>query len=359
MRPDPIRSLPTTSFSTDQLVGEARFEAWRSSISVLFDVAPLSGTELDGFSAAINGYHLGSLLIADHHFSAQQFSRTLARAAHDGLDHYLVQWYLDGGFIGRRDGEPDMKLPSGSITVLELQRPVHTIAQASKVLSLVVPRALLQEALGGSAAAGRTSLHCCVLPTASALGGLLADHLQSLLIRSPTLAVADTSAVAHATTQMLAACLRPSVRTLAEAEAGLRAAALGRIRQHIAGNLGTPLSPEGLARTFGLSRSQLYRLFEPLGGVTHYVQHQRLLRAFHALATPATSRHLRVADIAARLGFVSEAHFSRAFRATFGLTPSDARAQGAAGRAYAAAASVPGAEYADWVRGLHVPLHVR
>lgn len=354
-----MRTLPSTSFSTDQPVGEDRFEAWRSSISVIFDVAPLSGTGLGGFNASVNGYHLGSLLIADHHFSAQQFSRTLARAARDGLDHYLVQWYRSGGFIGRRDGEQDMRLPAGSITVLELQRAVHTIAQDSEVLSLVVPRALLHEALGGSAAAGRTSLHGAVLPTASALGGLLADHLRSLLDRMPALAVADAPAVAHATMQMLAACLRPSVRTLAEAEAELRAAALEHIRQHIARNLGAPLSPEVLARTFGLSRSQLYRLFEPLGGVAHYVQQQRLLRAFHTLATPAASRRLRVADIAARLGFVSEAHFSRAFRATFGLTPSDARALGAASGTYAAAASASSAEYADWVRGLHAPLHTR
>jgi hypothetical protein len=36
-------------------------------------------------------------------------------------------------------------------------------------------------------------------------------------------------------------------------------------------------------------------------------------------------RRLRVAEVAARLGFASEAHFSRAFRAKFGHTPSDMR----------------------------------
>jgi len=354
-----MRALPSTAFRTDQALGEERFEAWRSSISVIFDVAPLAGAGLDRFSAAVTGYHLGSLLIADHHFSAQQFSRPLARVARDGLDHYLVQWYRSGGFIGRHDGEQDMRLPAGCIAVLELQRAVHTIAQDSEVLSLVVPRALLHEALGGSAVATRASLHGTVLPTSTALGGLLADHLRSLTARLSGIAVADAPAVAHATVQMLAASLLPSLRSLGEAQAELRTALLTRIRRHIAGNLGAPLPPEALARMFGLSRSQLYRLFEPLGGVAHYVQQQRLLRAFQTLANPAASRRLRVAEVAARLGFASEAHFSRAFRSAFGLTPSEARAQGAGGRSAGAIAPAPSPEYADWVRGLHAPLSAR
>ncbi len=351
------RPLPSTLFATEQAAGEARFEAWRESISVIFDTAPLASAGLEGFRAALRGYHLGSLLMADHHFTAHQFSRTLPRAARDGMDHYLVQWYRSGGFTGRCGGPCgglDMRVPGGSIAVLELQRPLHTIAQDSEVLSLVVPRALLDDALGGPTAAERYSLHGSVLPTSTPLGGLLADHLQSLLMRMPAITADDAPAVAHATVQMLAACLRPSLRTLAEAQSGLRAATLSRIRQHIARNLGAPLTPETLAQTFGLSRSMLYRLFEPLGGVAHYVQQQRLRSALQTLTSPA-GRSLRVGEAAARLGFASEAHFSRAFRAAFGFTPSDARAMGTAARAASArpyGAGPVSAEYADWVRGL-------
>ncbi len=350
----PQRPLPSTIFCTDQAAGEERFDAWRSSISVIFDASPVAGADLRNFHANVNGFHLGSLLVADHFFGAQQFSRTLPRMARDGLDHYLIQWYRTGGFIGRHGNGQEMRLEAGNISVLELNQPIHTIAQNSEVLSVLVPRTLMDEALGDERQA---SLHGAILSTRTALGGMLADHLQSVHARLPGIAAADAPAVAHATTQMLAACLRPSLRTLAQAQAELRNAVLARMQRHIDQHLGSQLSPDALMREFGLSRSQLYRLFEPQGGVAHYVLQRRLQRAFQTLTSPAHLR-LKVADIATRLGFTSEAHFSRAFRASFGMTPSDARAMGSSSRNTLSHASLlaSSAEYAHWVRDLQAPM---
>lgn len=340
------RPLPSTVFSTAQAAAEDRFEAWRESISVLFDVAPPArGTE-DGFQASVHATHLGHLLVGDIRFGAQQFSRTRARAARDGLDHYLVQWYRDGGFSGQHDNDGDMRVQAGDIVFFDMARPQRTFAHSSRVLSLIVPRALCDEALGTPA----EQLHGTVLRGSDVLGGLLADHLGSLHRRLPSIGMEQAGDVVHATTRMLAACLGPAQRTFAQAQAEMQAVTLERIQQYIGRNLGTPLTPESLCRTFGISRSLLYRLFEPQGGVAHYVQKRRLLRALHALANPANQR-LRVAEVATRLGFASEAHFSRAFRATFGLTPSDARFMGAPALAATADASSTD-EYADWLRGL-------
>ena len=43
-------------------------------------------------------------------------------------------------------------------------------------------------------------------------------------------------------------------------------------------DLGSPM----MQRELGLSRARLYRLFEPFGGVSHYIQHRRLLDAHAA-----------------------------------------------------------------------------
>lgn len=340
--------LPTTDFATAQAAGEERFEAWRDSISVIFDVSPLARETLGSFQASVNAAHLGNLLVGDLHFGAQQFARTRPRAARDGLDHYLVQWYRSGGFVGQHDDGDEMEVRPGDVTVFTLDRTLRTFAQPSHVLSLIVPRALADAAFGGP----HHDLHGTVLRAGHPLGGLLGDHLASLQRRLPAIALADAPSVVHATMQMLAACLRPSLRTHDQARDALLGVTLERIQRHIARNLGAPLGPDVLCSTFGISRSLLYRLFEPLGGVAHYVQQRRLQRAFHALTNPANQR-LRVADIAAHTGFSSEAHFSRAFRAAFGFTPSDARAMAAA----QAAGTQPhahgtSAEYADWVRGL-------
>ena len=78
-----------------------------------------------------------------------------------------------------------------------------------------------------------------------------------------------------------------------------------------------------------------------------------LLAAYQALANPANHR-LRVADVATRVGFASNAHFSRAFRTAFGIAPSDVRAPGGTGAVgpHLPTAQGSSAEYAAWVRGL-------
>jgi AraC-like DNA-binding protein len=63
-----------------------------------------------------------------------------------------------------------------------------------------------------------------------------------------------------------------------------------------------------------------------LGGVSNYVQEQRLGRAYAELSNPARD-HRRIYEVAFDVGFSSEAHFSRAFRSMFGLSPSDVRAR--------------------------------
>jgi AraC-like DNA-binding protein len=126
---------------------------------------------------------------------------------------------------------------------------------------------------------------------------------------------------------MIAACFHTTAETLARARTSIEATTLERIRRHIAASLGSPgLHPDALCSLFRISRTQLYRLFEPLGGVAAYIQEQRLARAYAQLSD-ATHGHRRIYDIAFDLGFSSEAHFSRIFRRAFGLSPSEVRAR--------------------------------
>ena len=81
-----------------------------------------------------------------------------------------------------------------------------------------------------------------------------------------------------------------------------------------------------MQRELGISRSRLYRLFEPYGGVVHYIQHRRLLDAHAVLADP--DDHRRILDIAEEHGFTDGAEFSRAFKREFGYSPSDVRTGG-------------------------------
>jgi AraC-like DNA-binding protein len=82
-----------------------------------------------------------------------------------------------------------------------------------------------------------------------------------------------------------------------------------------------------VAEAAHVSRSALYRLFSGSGGVSRYIQRARLDLAWTSLSDPAHPR--RVSEVAFGCGFSSEAHFCRAFRRAFGVTPGQVNGRGA------------------------------
>src|SRR5262249_10307830 len=100
-------------------------------------------------------------------------------------------------------------------------------------------------------------------------------------------------------------------------------------KRHVEQHLIMPdVSVDYLCGRFGLSRSALYRLFEPEGGLAAYIQQRRLIRAYARLAAPE-ARHQRIIDVALESQVASDATFARAFRRQFGITPREVRARGA------------------------------
>ena len=341
--------LPSSLFTTSHVRPREQFDAWHESISVIFDVDPLEGyTPESGFAASVRAFHLGSLLVSQVDFEGQHFLREKHRSAVDGLDHYLVQLYAKGGLVGTANDD-ERQLLGGDVQILDLTQANITQAEKSGTVAVVVPREALHQALPKAVGA----LHGLILRGDRGTGGLLADYMRSLVARADTLALADASAVAEATTGMIAACIKPTAETMMQARASLDRTMLERIQGHIGANLHSPgLHADALSARFRISRSSLYRLFEPLGGVAAYIQEQRLVRAHAALSDP-TQHHRRIYEIAFELGFSSEAHFSRLFRSTFGRSPSDVRSRAYevfSGMTRQEANGAAGGGYEEWLR---------
>lgn len=75
-----------------------------------------------------------------------------------------------------------------------------------------------------------------------------------------------------------------------------------------------------LAKALALSRSQLYRRLKPLIGFSpaHYIKYVRLQKAKEFLENGEGN----IGDAAFHVGFVSQSHFTRAFKEQFGFNPS-------------------------------------
>ncbi|WP_429213430.1 helix-turn-helix domain-containing protein [Metapseudomonas resinovorans] len=100
------------------------------------------------------------------------------------------------------------------------------------------------------------------------------------------------------------------------------------------------MSPGRLAEQMNLSRRRLYQVFEAQGEtVSRCIQKRRLANIAQDLASRRLE-HQSITHIAFKWGFSDAAHFSRAFKRQFDLSPRAFRARASA---RAVAGTLPGA----------------
>lgn len=180
------------------------------------------------------------------------------------------------------------------------------------------------------AMAGREALrlHRAILETAGPVFRLRADTVAGLARMSLDLrdakarAAGEASAIAYAATMaiyddLLGGDGRPRTMRSRSVEQ-----ALSYIRQ----NLDAPLDVEELAAAAGLSRSHFSRMFRSCEGISpaEYVFSERMRRATSLLA----SGDLPVKQISRECGFADPNYFTKAFRRSYGASPTEFRATG-------------------------------
>lgn len=98
-----------------------------------------------------------------------------------------------------------------------------------------------------------------------------------------------------------------------------------QIQRYITAHLADPgLSPQAIADALHISRHTLYAALPPgEGGCATRIRRQRLALAHQMLSQPG--QLLAIAQIGAQVGLPNPAHFSRIFRAHYGVSPRDVR----------------------------------
>lgn len=123
---------------------------------------------------------------------------------------------------------------------------------------------------------------------------------------------------------LIRAMVHQTPTTFEAARVPIAAAQFDRVRRFINKNLKSPdLTPETICASLGISRRQLYYLFERHGGVASFIRNRRLSGCYNAL-TRSTDRKL-ISSVASEYGFTNLPSFYRQFYARYGFNPSDAR----------------------------------
>lgn len=300
------------------------------------------------FDARVTVAHLGQLMIGEACSRAQAMNRTPAMIKRDGLDHFLLQVYLAGGTSGRWGAQRCSSLEVGDLLLLDLAQPVVSNTQDFRCLTLAVPRAMMASRL-----AAPERFHGHRLPRDSVLGRVLGEHIKTLWQVTGQASAADARAMASGLVDLVGSYFRDAGVRDIEAQPSLALPLRETIRSHIERHLHHPhLSPELLADRFRISRSYLFALFKPLGGVSAYIRRRRLARAYAVLSQPRQGR--RVTEVSLMVGFGNAAHFSRAFREQFGVRPRDVLDQGKHQQAQSQMASRGRIDrrYEHWLREL-------
>ena len=310
------------TFSTAPLAAPQQLDAWRGWYDTVFDVAPLHG--VDGSFAATNEtWTLRGVTLSRVTSPANTVSRTRSVIRRNAVDHWVITLSRNtvtrlttrGTTIELAPGTPFV-LSFGDETVIE--RPAH-----DDRLQLILARdnfpsiAPLLDAARGIA-------------LAPAGARMLADYMQVLGGQVPSLEQECADRLGGAVETMLRACLAPTVEQRDAAADQVRLTLMERVRRVVATHLRSPtLGPDTLCREAATSRSQLYRLLEPEGGVASYIQRRRLAEGFALLSDGSCLTP--IGELAQLLCFSDASAFSRAFRREFGLSPSDVRAMSLSG----------------------------
>jgi len=288
-------------------------ELYRQGVAELFQIT-LDEPD-SAFRNRLEVYHLGELALCRCSGVPQRFTRTQIQAQR-GIDHIQAILLLEGGpWEGLYDGRP-ADSGMGDLRVMDMARPfdVHTLAY--ETINLMIPRAMLGEAAD-------RDLHGLVYSSRTPAVRLLTSHLRELWDCLPDMTLDEGMAAARAVALLFTAVVRTANSTPRAARKPLERSLFGAARDFIDQNLSDPdLSPAKIQAHIGVSRAMVYRLFEPVGGVSAYVRRRRLDYAVIAVAATArTGRSL--SQVAYDHGFRSDSNFSRAFRARFGIPPGE------------------------------------
>ncbi|MFJ4950536.1 helix-turn-helix domain-containing protein [Streptomyces sp. NPDC088760] len=310
-----------TLYTTETVPTHQRRAYWREVLSRTFGAVDM-GVPDEVECGAIRASLLGPVQAVVVDGDPLRARRTRRLVAGSDNDDYVVVKLLSRGVARIEQDGREAYVRPGQLFVYDMARPVRlTLPERFRTKSLVLPRQVL-----GLSESDLQRITASPLGADSALGGLLTPLLSRLV---------DTAGTyPQRTGELIARNVVDLVQTLAEDRlsrdggdtADAARLSLVRIRAYIDRHLAHPdLTPDSIARAHHISVRYLHKLFalEDIT-VSRWIQQRRLEQCRRDLARREVA-HLTIAAVAHRWGFTSASHFSRVFRAAYGVSPAEWR----------------------------------
>jgi AraC-like DNA-binding protein len=293
------------------------FERWRGDLAPVLDVS-VDAQDRKTFSAQIAVAQAGHALLMRTQADAQLMQRSATHIRRDAIDHFCIAFL----HAGRSDGDyQQISSHADTTSILFADEAQESRRRYSRfeALRLLIPRSRIPAELRGA------NVHGLTVPITRGGAGLLASHVQTLARTIDQLTKSEAQAAIDAAMLLVPGALNASQPFFERLDPSFDDSLMSIIKTYIENHVcGTAVSPAAISQRFGLSRSSLYRLFECEGGVARYIMNKKLDLGRHLLSN-GNGDTVLVRSVAERTGFKSEAHFSRAFKQRFHMTPREAR----------------------------------
>lgn len=302
-------------FTTSDQDKAHQFEYWRDNAQTFFDVS-LKDQEGEGFSVEIKGYDLGDIFITPVQLDAEATNRSTDIIRRYSLDHWILGFRQEGS-SQIRSGDRILQSEAGTIAVRSLAVPFQANATRSKMLNVYLKRESFPDIANRLDQANNTIID-------GPFGSLLREYLSAVETYLPILPISDVPVLTQSLKAIIRAGMRSTADSTFEARLPIAVSRFEMARKYIDAHLASPdLGPTALCLHLGISRRQLYYLFERRGGVANFIRRRRLEACHDAIANVANVQPINA--IAYSYGFTNAALFGRQFRTEFGYAPGDVR----------------------------------
>jgi AraC-like DNA-binding protein len=307
------------SVRTADVPAALRFDFWRQVVSEAF--VPLeasrSGSADGAFRGELRGATLGAIRVyevdADSHVAHR--SRRMIDSSQD--EYFKLGLQLESHSVLSQDGR-EAALRPGDFAVYDTTRPYRfSFDDGCRLLVLIFPRPML-----GLPVARVGRLTATPFAGRAGLGELISSFLVNAARIADDLDARDCARLGANVLDLLATALAGRLDVRATDEDSARRSLMLQAVAFIESHLGDPLlAPADVAAAQHISTRYLHKLFHAEGTtVSGWIRQRRLERCRHDLRDPALA-HRSVSAVAARWGLVDASHFSRLFRAAFGISP--------------------------------------
>ncbi|MEW1779974.1 helix-turn-helix domain-containing protein [Streptomyces sp. NPDC086777] len=304
--------------TTRSVPPEQSLEYWHDAVLdtlVGMDIA----AEGDTYDATLRTDRLGGLRITTVEADPGRVHRTPRLIARGDGREIFVAVQSTGRARVEQDGR-DAELGTGDIAFFETLRPFRTaFPDRFRLKIFAVPR----PPLGLSEADVRRLTGRAIHPH-DGLPALLGPLLERLADTSASYTSPTAERLAESVVELVAATAADRLGADPADLPGAEGVLLLRIRTYISWHLSDPaLTPAVIARAHGISVRYLHRLFQAEDTtVCQWIRDRRLRECRRELAARPAGP-VSLGQVARRWGFTGAAGFGKAFRSSFGLSPTD------------------------------------